>query len=108
MSGMEKAMTVAVIAAATVLTRFLPFWLFPQGRRRPAWLTRLSESLPYAVIGLLVVYCLRGVDLTAPPYGLPEGIAVAAVAVLHAWRRNTLLSIGGGTLAYMLLVQTVF
>lgn len=108
MSGMQQAATVAIIAAATILTRFLPFWIFPEGRRRPAWLSRLSLSLPYAVIGLLVVYCLRGVSVTAYPFGIPEGIAIGAIVLLHIWKRSTLLSIGGGTLLYMVLVQAVF
>ncbi len=108
MNGVEQALTVGVIAAATILTRFLPIWLFPEGRKRPAWLSGLSQSLPYAVIGLLVVYCLRSVNVTAYPFGLPEGIAIAAIVLLHVLKRNTLLSIGGGTLLYMLLVQAVF
>ncbi len=99
---------VAVTALVTALLRFLPFLVFGGARERPLWLTRLGELLPYAVMGMLVVYCLRNVSLLQAPYGLPELLGCAAVAALHVWKRNTLLSIGAGTLLYMLLRQLVF
>lgn len=108
LGGSELFLTILVIAAGTVFTRFLPFVLFPPHREVPAFVKRLQLLLPSAVIGLLVVYCLRNVELLAPGHGLPEGIALAVLVALHLWRKNTLLSIGGGTAVYMLLVQLVF
>lgn len=99
---------ILVMAAVTFLLRFLPFWLFRDENRRPALITYLGTVLPYAVMGMLVVYCLKSVSLMASPHGLPEFLAVAAVVLLHLWRRNTLLSIFGGTAFYMVLVQLVF
>lgn len=99
---------ILAVSAGTQLTRWLPFWLFPENRKPPAVVTYLGRVLPAAMMGLLVVYCLKGVDWLAAPHGLPEVLSVAAVALLHRWRGNVLLSIGGGTALYMLLVQTVF
>ena len=99
---------IAVMAGVTMLTRFLPFWVFPEGKPLPGWLDYLGKVLPCAMMGMLVVYCLKGVELTAPPFGLPEALGVAAVAALHCWKNNTLLSIAGGTAVYMVLVQAVF
>ena len=99
---------VVVIALVTALTRFLPFLIFRNGKALPGWLSRLGKVLPHAVMGMLVVYCLKGIRFSQTPFGIPELLGCAAVAVLHVWKRNTLLSIGGGTLLYMLLVQLVF
>ena len=96
--------TILAMAAATVLTRFLPIWVFPKDA--PGFVKRLQGLLPPAVIGLLVVYCFRNVDMMSSPFGLPELLAALAVAALHLWRRNTLLSIAGGTAVYMVLVQS--
>lgn len=96
-----------VIASCTLLTRALPFLLF-RGKQTPALVSYLGQVLPYAIMGMLVVYCLKGVTPLSYPFGLPELIAVAGVVALHLWRRNTLLSIAGGTLFYMALVQLVF
>lgn len=98
---------VVIVALVTLLTRFLPFWIFGKGKT-PRWLENLGKVLPYAIIGMLVVYCLKDVELAGPYFGAPQLIGCAAVALLHIWKRNTLLSIGGGTLCYMLLVQFVF
>ncbi len=108
MSFWQGLVMVGAIAAATILTRFLPFWLFPEGKKTPAYVAYLGQVLPYAVIGLLVVYCLKSVSFSAFPFGLPEAIGVAVTALLHWWKNNMLLSIGAGTLCYMLLVQFVF
>lgn len=94
--------------AVTVATRFLPFLIFGRGRKVPAYIDRLRKVLPYAVMGMLVVYCLKDVSWLEKPFGIPEIIGCLTVAGLHIWRRNTLLSIGGGTLLYMVLVQLVF
>lgn len=108
MTTAQLLITIGVIMLATLLTRFLPFLCFPDSRPAPGYIAYLGKVLPYAVIGMLVVYCLKGVSLTSSPFGLPELIAVAAVAGLHAWKGNTLLSIGAGTALYMVLVQAVF
>ena len=100
--------TVAVAALVTVLLRFLPFLIFGGDRQTPAYITYLGKVLPYAIMGMLVVFCLKGVSLTAAPHGLPELIACGLTAGLHVWKRNTLLSIAGGTVIYMVLVQMVF
>ncbi|MDR3729190.1 MAG: branched-chain amino acid transporter permease [Oscillospiraceae bacterium] len=96
------------VAAGTQITRWLPFVLFPENREPPKVVAYLGRVLPPAMMGLLVVYCLRSVDLLSGSHGLPEAIAVAVIAVLHLWKRNVLLSIAGGTAVYMLLVQVVF
>ncbi len=104
---MHSALLIGVVAAVTVLLRFLPFWIFA-GRKTPAFVAYLGKVLPFAVMGMLVIYCLRGISFTASPHGIPELVSVALVVALHLWRRNTLLSILGGTVCYMLLVQLVF
>lgn len=98
---------VAVIALVTALLRFLPFWLFGS-RATPRWLDKLGRVLPYAIMGMLVVYCLKGVNVVTLGGWLPSLIAVAVVGVLYVWKRNTLISIVTGTVCYMLLVQLVF
>lgn len=99
---------ILVMAAGTMLTRFLPFLIFPANKPTPPCITYLGKVLPCAVIGLLVVYCLKGVDLFSAAHGIPELLGVAVTGGLHLWKRSTLLSIGGGTVAYMLLIQLVF
>lgn len=96
------------MAAVTALLRFLPFVVFPGNKKRPQIIAYLGAVLPYGVMGMLVIYCLKNVSLLAWPHGLPELLAVGAVVGLHLWRKNTLLSIFGGTAIYMLLVQWVF
>lgn len=98
---------IAALTVGTLLTRFLPFVLFPDGKRQPRYIAFLGKTLPYASMGLLVVYCLKGVEWTASPFGLPESVTILFVAALHHWKHNVLLSIGGGTALYMLLVQAV-
>lgn len=105
---LQTLLIILAIALGTAVTRFLPFLLFPQGRTPPKIIDTLTTLLPPASMGLLVVYCLKNVSLTAAPYGLPELIGIAVTAVLHLWRRNVLLSIAAGTITYMLLVQIVF
>lgn len=99
---------IAVMAAVTLLTRALPFLLFDRGGKPPRVILYLGRVLPPAVMAMLVVYCLRGMDFSNPPGWLPQAIAVGAVVALHEWKHNTLLSIFGGTLLYMFLVQAVF
>ena len=92
----------------TVITRSLPFLVFPAGKETPAFIKYLGRVLPPAVFGMLVIYCLRNVDFLSGSHGAPELMAIAAVTVLHLWKRQMLISIAGGTVIYMLLVQTVF
>ena len=108
MSAVQQLVTILVVAAGTMLTRFLPFLLFPAGKPTPKYIQYLGKVLPAAVFGMLVVYCLKNVSLLSGSHGLPEAMAIAVVAALHLWKKQTLLSIAGGTVCYMLLVQLVF
>lgn len=105
---MRDIWMIVVIALVTMATRFLPFLVFGEQRRMPAVISHLGKVLPCAIMGMLVVYCLKDISLLHAPFGIPELIGCAVVALLHIWKRNTLLSIGVGTVAYMLLVQFVF
>lgn len=104
----QTIVMILAVAAGTQLTRWLPFWLFPEDKQPPPVVTYLGRVLPAAVMGLLVVYCLKGVSWLSAPHGAPELLAIAAVVALHQWKGNVLLSIAGGTALYMLLVQVVF
>ena len=104
----QQIITIAMIVLGTLMTRFLPFLLFPAGKPTPRYIQYLGKVLPSAVFGLLVVYSLKDVSLLTGSHGLPELISVAVVIVLHLWKRQMLLSIAGGTVCYMLLVQLVF
>ena len=104
----QEIITIGMVILGTVLTRFLPFLVFPAGKPTPKYIRYLGTVLPSAVFGLLVVYCLKDVSLFAGSHGIPEMISIAVVAGLHLWKRQMLLSIAGGTLCYMLLVQLVF
>mgnify|MGYP002798787751 FL=1 len=108
MTFTQQLLTIGVVILGTMLTRFLPFLLFPSHKPTPPLVHDLGRLLPGAVFALLVVYCLKNVSLTAGSHGIPEAIAIAVVVALHLWKRQTLLSIAGGTVVYMLLVQTVF
>ena len=104
----REILIVAAMVAGTLITRFLPFLVFPAGKETPEFVNYLGKTLPFATMGLLVVYCLKGVQLAAAPHGLPELLSVIAIVLLHRWKGNSLLSIGAGTVFYMLLVQVVF
>ncbi len=108
LTPVQTLVTILVIMLGTMCTRFLPFLVFRSDKATPAFIIKLGKMLPYAVIGLLVVYCLKGVSLTEGSHGIPEAAAVLAVVALHLWKKNTLLSIGAGTALYMVLVQLVF
>lgn len=108
MPDLHAGLTIAVIALVTAALRFLPFLIFGENRKTPPMISYLGQVLPYAIMGMLVVYCLKGISIAAFPFGLPEIIGCAVVTLLHVWKRNTLLSIGAGTVCYMLLVQFVF
>ncbi|MBQ8578862.1 MAG: branched-chain amino acid transporter permease [Clostridia bacterium] len=104
----QQLLTIGVVVLATMATRFLPFLLFPAGKQTPPFVRYLGRVLPAAVFGMLVVYCFKGVSVTASPHGLPELIAVLVVVGLHLWKRQMLLSIAAGTVVYMVLLQVVF
>ena len=104
----QQIITIGMCVLGTMATRFLPFLLFSGRRPTPKYIQYLGKALPSAVFGLLVVYCLKNVDVLAGSHGLPELIAVSVTAALHLWKRQMLLSIAGGTVCYMLLVQLVF
>ncbi len=104
----QRLVTIALCALATMLTRFLPFFLFSSRRPTPKYVRYLGRALPPAIFGMLVVYCLKNVSIVSGSHGLPELIAIAVTVGLHLWKRQTLLSIAGGTIAHMLLIQLVF
>ncbi len=97
-----------MVAIGTIVTRFLPFILFKNIKSNNQYISYLGQVLPYAAIGMLVVYCLKDVSITSPTYGLAEFLSILSIIILHNWKENTLLSIGAGTLIYMGLVQLVF
>lgn len=104
----QAVAAIAVMAVVTFLTRALPFLLFDRGESPPKLVLYLGRVLPPAIIAMLIIYCLRGISFSSPAGWAPQLIAVAAVAVLHLWKKNNLLSIFGGTILYMVLVQAVF
>ena len=107
-SDSYAALLVGIMAVCTVLLRALPFLIWGGKRKTPAYILYLGKVLPAAIIGMLVVYCLKDTVITAAPYGLPELLGAAGVVGLQVWKRNSLISILGGTVFYMLLVQFVF
>ena len=108
MSDTKILLYILVTATVTLILRVLPFILFKENAPTPKIITDLGKYLPYAIMAMLVVYCLKDVTPLSYPYGIPELISVAAVVLLHIWKRNTLLSIAIGTVCYMLLVQLIF
>lgn len=108
MTFMQQVLTIAICALGTMLTRFLPFFIFREGKETPLLVSYLGAALPSAIFAMLVVYSLRSVDVFSGSHGLPEGIAIAVTVALHLWKRQMLLSIAGGTVCYMLLIQLVF
>ena len=105
---MHDIALIIVAALVTMATRFLPFLIFGEKRETPKLVTYLGQVLPFAIMGMLVIYCMKDVSFLSAPFGAPELIGCAVVALLHLWKRNSLLSIGVGTVCYMLLVQLVF
>jgi len=104
----QLIITIAIMALMTFLTRVVPFILFPGHKSTPKYISYLGEVLPFAIIGMLIIYCLKEVRIFASPHGIPELVAIIFVTFLHIWKKNTLLSISGGTLLYMFLVQVIF
>ena len=104
----EQMITIFMVVLGTMMTRFLPFILFPADKPTPKYIQYLGNVLPAAVFGLLVIYCLKNVNFLSGSHGLPELISIVLVVGLHYWKRQMLLSIAGGTVCYMILVQLVF
>lgn len=98
---------VAIISLVTMAIRFLPVLIFGREQQTSELIAYLGESLPYAIIGMLVVYCMKDISFLDKPYGIPELIAVGAVILLHLWKRKTLLSVIGGTVIYMVLIHLI-
>ena len=108
MTMTQQIITIAGVVFGTMLTRFLPFLIFPAGKETPEYIRYLGKVLPAAVFGLLVVYCLKNVNIFEGRCGIPEAVSIAVVVLLYLWKRQMLLSIAGGTICYMLLVQFLF
>lgn len=104
----QQIITIAMVVLGTMVTRFLPFSVFPSGKPTPKYIQYLGKTIPSAVLGLLVIYCLKNVNLLSGSHGFPELIAIAMVVLLHIWKKNMFLSIVGGTIVYMILVQLIF
>ena len=108
MTTIEIAVTIAIVALVTLATRALPFFVFGAYRPLPPYIRYLNTVLPTAVIAMLVVYCLKGTSLMSAPYGMPELISLAFLTIVHRRYKKMLVSIGGSTALYMILVQKVF
>lgn len=104
----QQIITIALCVMGTMSTRFLPFLVFSAKKPTPRYIQYLGKALPSAIFGMLVIYCLKNVSFLTGTHGLPELIAVAATVGLHLWKRQMLLSIAGGTVCYMILIQFVF
>ena len=104
----QQIITIAMVVFGTMLTRCLPFFLFPAGKPTPKYIQYLGKVLPAAVFGMLVIYCLKEVNILSGNHGIPELMGIMVVVLLHLWKRQMLLSIAGGTIVYMLLVQFLF
>ena len=107
MTSFEMVITVAIVVVATLLTRFSAFLIFPPGKKAPEFVQYLGKALPAAVMGMLVVYTFKDTIVLSYPYGVPELIALLVTAGMHLWKRNMFMSIGAGTIVYMLIVQNI-
>lgn len=104
----QQIIIIAMVSLGTMITRFLPFIVFPAGKETPKYIRYLGKVLPAAVFGMLVIYSLKDISLFTGSHGIPEMISILLVAGLHFWKRQMLLSIAGGTICYMLLIQFIF
>ena len=104
----QQIVTIAMVMLGTMLTRFVPFFVFPAGKPTPKYVQYLGNVLPPAVFGLLIIYCLKNVSIFTGSHAIPELLAITLVIALHTWKRQMLLSIAGGTIFYMILVQFIF
>lgn len=108
MTYSQQILTIGLCVLGTMATRFLPFIIFSENRETPAFIEYIGKFLPSAIFGMLVIYCLRNVDIAQGSHGIPEFISIAATIFLHRQKQQMLLSIAGGTLCYMLLLQFLF
>lgn len=108
MTRTQLWITIILLALGTLTTRALPFVLFPDSKELPSYIKYLSNVLPFTIIGLLVIYCVKDVSVTNYPHGIPEAISIILIVILHLWKKNTLVSIACGTLFYMFLIQNMF
>ncbi|PHV70090.1 branched-chain amino acid transporter AzlD [Sporanaerobium hydrogeniformans] len=108
LNSTQTLIMIGAVALGMIINRFLPFLLFPENKKVPNYVSYLGKVLPYAVMGLLVVFCLKSISFIKAPFGVPEFLCVAFTAFLHYWKGNTLLSISTGTVLYMILIQFIF
>ena len=108
MTLLQQIVTIGIVIAVTVFTRAIAFWLFPEGKKTPAFIQYLGKALPPAVFGMLVIYCLKDCSLLTGNHALPELLSIGLITILHVWKRNMFLSIAAGTVCYMLLTSFVF
>lgn len=108
MTLMQKVITIGMVILGTMITRFMTFLIFPSGRPTPKYVQYLGKVLPSAVLGMLVIYCLKDVNLFTGNHGIPKLISIAMVILLHLWKKQMLISIALGTISYMLLIQLIF
>lgn len=108
LTPIQTIIMILAIMAGTMITRFTPFVLFPDNKKPPEAITYLGKVLPPAMMGLLVIYCLKNVNILQGSRGIPELISIGCIILLHKWKNNVLLSIAGSTVVYMVLVQMIF
>lgn len=108
MTLFQTVSTVAIVSFGTIITRFLPFLVFPADKKTPKYIEYLGKVLPYATTSMIVIYCLKDNSLLKFPYKIPELISIGFIIIIHNWKNNMLLSIAGGTILYMLLIQFIF
>lgn len=108
MSLIQRVIMIGMIILGTMITRFLPFFIFTSDKPTPKYVQYLGKMLPSAALGMLVIYCVKNVSLFSGNHAIPELISIMAVVLLHLWKRQMLISIAGGTILYMLLVQLIF
>lgn len=101
----QQIITIGLCILGTMTTRFLPFIIFSENRKTPKFIQYIGKYLPSAVFGMLIIYCLRNVDILHGTHGLPETVSILITILLHIWKRNMFLSIAAGTLCYMLLLH---
>lgn len=108
MSLTQQIIIISVCVIGTMLTRFLPFLIFSSKKPTPAYVQYLGKALPSAIFGMLVIYCLKDISIFKGSHLLPELFSIVFICILHIWKRQMLVSIAGGTILYMLLIQFVF
>ncbi len=108
MTDMQRWFMVFALAGGTILTRFIPFWFFPENKAIPHWLKKLGDTLPYASLGMLVVYALKGTSFNSYPYGASELISLISITFIHLYKKNTLVSIFIGLVIYLVCVNIIF